>query len=108
MAQKPKESGVSTIMSRDEQRMIKAKDVAHLYGCGVSSVYELAKRGDIPRGVKIGRMRRWNLAEINAHIARGCAPLGGTHLSIRQPRRRKVPDRDTRAEIDSDEDADEF
>lgn len=50
--------------------------VAQKYG-GVDprSIFRWADAGKIPFGVKLGSLRRWDLAEIDAHIAGGCRPV---------------------------------
>ena len=62
--------------------LIDVKLVAQKYNCNKRSVFRLADAGKIPFGVKLGSLRRWDLSEIDAHIANGCKP-------IRQPGRAK-------------------
>ncbi|MBR1436927.1 MAG: helix-turn-helix domain-containing protein [Synergistaceae bacterium] len=47
-----------------------AKQLAQLLGLSKSGFYALYKRGQIPRGIKIGHARRWNLAEFQAWLAK--------------------------------------
>jgi excisionase family DNA binding protein len=49
--------------------------VGHVLGCSWRTVLRLADRGKIPQGYKLGALRRWDLAEIEAFIANGCKPL---------------------------------
>ena len=49
--------------------------VASKYGCDERSVFRWADAGKIPFGVKLGSLRRWDLSEIDAHIASGCKPV---------------------------------
>lgn len=49
--------------------------VAQKYGAGPRSICRWADAGKIPFGVKLGSLRRWDLAEIDAHIAGGCKPI---------------------------------
>ena len=46
--------------------------VAQKYDCDERTVFRGADAGRIPFGVKLGSLRRWDLAEIDAHIAAGC------------------------------------
>ncbi len=49
--------------------------VAAKYGCDSRSVFRWADAGKIPFGVKLGSLRRWDITEIDAHIAGGCKPV---------------------------------
>ncbi|WP_082750564.1 helix-turn-helix transcriptional regulator [Burkholderia sp. MSMB0856] len=40
--------------------------VAALCGCNVSTVWDRAKRGDLPKPIKIGGSTRWNVGELRA------------------------------------------
>ncbi|MBB5501545.1 AlpA family transcriptional regulator [Paraburkholderia sp. MM5384-R2] len=40
--------------------------VAGLCGCNVSTVWERAKRGALPKPIKIGGSTRWNVGELRA------------------------------------------
>lgn len=55
--------------------LIHVKIVAQKYGCDERSVFRWADAGKIPFGVKLGSLRRWDIAEIDAHIASGCKPV---------------------------------
>lgn len=46
--------------------------VAQKYDADPRSIFRWADAGRIPFGVKLGSLRRWDLAEIDAHIAAGC------------------------------------
>lgn len=46
--------------------------VAQKYDAHPRSIFRLADAGKIPFGLKLGSLRRWDLAEIDAHIAAGC------------------------------------
>lgn len=48
------------------------KAVAAKYGVDPRSVSRWADTGLIPYGAKLSAARRWNLAEIDGHIAAGC------------------------------------
>ena len=54
------------------RNLIDVKIVAQKYGCDERSVFRFADAGKIPFGVKLGSLRRWDIAEIDAHIAGGC------------------------------------
>lgn len=45
-----------------------ASEIAKAFGISKSGVFNLLKRGDFPAGVKIGRSRRWNMAEIQSWL----------------------------------------
>lgn len=60
------------------RRLIDAKQVGQLLGCSWRHVLRLADEGVLPWGVKLGRLRRWDLSEIEAFIANGCKPAHQT------------------------------
>ena len=49
-------------------QFIKASDLARYLNITVASVYNYARQGIIPSGVKIGKSRRWDLDEVKAFI----------------------------------------
>lgn len=49
--------------------------VAQKYDADPRSIFRWADAGKIPFGAKLGSLRRWDLAEIDAHIAGGCKPI---------------------------------
>lgn len=51
------------------------KIVAQKYDADPRSIFRWADAGKIPFGVKLGSLRRWDLSEIDAHIASGCKPV---------------------------------
>jgi excisionase family DNA binding protein len=55
--------------------LLNARDVARLLGCSWRHVFRLADRGEMPWGVKVGRLRRWDRASLEAWIASGCKPV---------------------------------
>jgi excisionase family DNA binding protein len=61
--------------SPPDRRSGDIKDVAKLLKCSEKHVQRMVKKGDIPPGFKLGRLRRWNLSEIEAFIASGCKPV---------------------------------
>jgi excisionase family DNA binding protein len=56
------------------RRLIDAKATGQKLGCSWRTVLRLADAGRIPRGYKIGALRRWDEAELDAFIAEGCKP----------------------------------
>ena len=54
--------------------LIDVRTVAAKYGADERSIFRWADAGKIPFGVKLGSLRRWDVAEIDAHIANGCKP----------------------------------
>ena len=57
------------------RRLIDAREVAGLLGCSSRTVFRLADAGQIPWGVKVGSLRRWDLRKIEYFIAGGCLPV---------------------------------
>ena len=53
-------------------RLVNAKEAARQLGCSWRTIYRLADRGAIPAGVKLGALRRWDLAELEEFIRNGC------------------------------------
>jgi predicted DNA-binding transcriptional regulator AlpA len=54
------------------QVLIDAKETARRYGINWRTLLRWADLGLVPWGIKIGGARRWNAAEVDAHIAAGC------------------------------------
>ncbi len=54
------------------RRLIDAREVGRLLGCSCRHVLRMADEGLLPWGVKLGRLRRWDLSEIEAFIVAGC------------------------------------
>jgi len=54
------------------RRLITAQELAEKLHCDVRTVFRRADSGEIPPGVRIGGLRRWDLQSIDAWIARGC------------------------------------
>ena len=52
--------------------LIGAREVANLLSCSVRNVYRLVEAERMPKPVRIGRMTRWQRAEIERWIAEGC------------------------------------
>lgn len=49
--------------------------VAAKYDADKRSIFRWADAGRIPFGVKLGSLRRWDLSEIDTHIANGVKPV---------------------------------
>ena len=57
------------------RKLIDVRTVAAKYGADERSIFRWADAGKIPFGVKLGSLRRWDLSEIDAHIANGAKPV---------------------------------
>lgn len=57
------------------RRLLTAKQVADILGCNWRTIYRLADMGEMPMGVKIGGLRRWDSAEMEAWIDNGSKPI---------------------------------
>ena len=66
---------VPPALSAKERRFIQVREVAARMGCSWRTVLRLADRGAMPRGVKIGGLRRWDADQLEAWIAAGCKPI---------------------------------
>ena len=53
-------------------RLLNVHEVAALLGCSWRSVYRFSDAGRIPRGCKIGSLRKWNSSELDEFIRGGC------------------------------------
>jgi excisionase family DNA binding protein len=53
-------------------RLLDAHQVAARLGCSARHVIRLADRGAMPRGLKVGALRRWDAEQIDAWISTGC------------------------------------
>lgn len=60
------------------RRLVDVSVVAAKYNCDPRTVYRWADMGRIPWGMKIGGLRRWDLNEVDQHIADGCKPVRAT------------------------------
>jgi len=57
------------------RRLIDVRAFAAKIGASTRHALRLADSGAAPWGMKLGALRRWDLAEIDAWIARGCPPV---------------------------------
>jgi predicted DNA-binding transcriptional regulator AlpA len=62
----------NTQFERPTRRLGDVKAVSEMLGYSWRTVLRHADRGVIPAGFKLGALRRWDLAEIDAFIANGC------------------------------------
>ena len=51
-----------------EQEYLSAKELSARLAIPQNTLYYIAKHGDFPRGIKIGRARRWLASEIEAYL----------------------------------------
>ena len=56
------------------RRLIDARETGRLLGCSWRTVLRHADAGRIPPGFKLGALRHWDAAELDAFIAGGCKP----------------------------------
>jgi excisionase family DNA binding protein len=47
-------------------------DVANLLQCSARNVWKMNDRGALPGEVRVGKLVRWRVSDINAWIQRGC------------------------------------
>ncbi|QVL33220.1 helix-turn-helix domain-containing protein [Telmatocola sphagniphila] len=59
--------------------MVDVKGVAEILKCHWRHVLLMANTGKMPKGIHIGRMRRWRVSEIHNWIERGCKPVQSSH-----------------------------
>jgi excisionase family DNA binding protein len=57
------------------RRLVDAREAGQILGCSWRTVLRHADSGRIPSGVKLGALRRWDAAELDAFIAGGCKPI---------------------------------
>jgi excisionase family DNA binding protein len=62
---------VTRVLTR---RLIDAREAGRILGCSWRTVLRLADAGKIPWGCKLGALRRWDAAELEAFIRDGCKP----------------------------------
>jgi excisionase family DNA binding protein len=65
---------MATAATQSPRRLISAQEAARLLGCSWRTLYRHADAGLVPYGVKLGSLRRWDAAELDAFIAGGCKP----------------------------------
>lgn len=53
-----------------QERLLQAKEVAHICGIGVSTVWRSSKLGSMPKPIKVSaNTTRWKLSEVNEWLA---------------------------------------
>jgi excisionase family DNA binding protein len=57
------------------RRLLDVHDLAAMLGISWRTALRLADAGKMPRGLKLGALRRWDREEIEEWIARGCKPV---------------------------------
>lgn len=57
------------------RRCLDADQVARKYGMSRRQVFRAADYGLIPPGFRVGRLRRWDEATLDQHIADGARPV---------------------------------
>ena len=57
------------------RRLLDERAVGERLGCSARHVRRLADRGDMPWGMKLGALRRWDADELEVWIAAGCKPV---------------------------------
>lgn len=65
------------MLTDSEPRLIDVKAAAKRCGIAPRTLLRLADSGRAPWGLKIGGLRRWNVAELDQWIADGCPPVRG-------------------------------
>jgi predicted DNA-binding transcriptional regulator AlpA len=66
--------GAQTAVTTVRRRMIDGKEVGLRLNCSWRHVLRMADRGQMPWGLKLGALRRWDAEEIERWIAGGCKP----------------------------------
>lgn len=62
----------SAPIKSSEAALLDVKQVAGLLNCSARHVYRLSDGGNMPRPIKLGRLVRWNVQELEQWIAAGC------------------------------------
>jgi excisionase family DNA binding protein len=47
-----------------KNKLLNVKEVAELFGCGVSTIWRWTQNGILPRPIRIGGITRWHRNEI--------------------------------------------
>jgi predicted DNA-binding transcriptional regulator AlpA len=67
--------GVAVDAAASTRHLLDAKQVGARLGCSWRTVLRLADRGAMPRGLKLGALRRWDADQLELWIAGGCKPI---------------------------------
>ena len=54
-----------------EDTYITASQLGRMLNLSRGSIYNMRRKGDLPEGVKIGGVRRWSMAELDAFLKGG-------------------------------------
>ena len=54
--------------------LVRAEEAADMLGLGRSTFYKHDARGLVPMAVRLGSVKRWNVAELQAWAVAGCPP----------------------------------
>ena len=55
-------------MTHELDRYVTASDLAKSLGIARSSLYSFIRQGLLPRGIRLGRSRRWRIADVRAWL----------------------------------------
>jgi|GEM_PF-4924798 len=69
---------INAPMASTTGQLLDVHAVAEKLKCSPRTVARLSRNGEMPAGLKIGALRRWSEAEINAWIAGGARKMGTT------------------------------
>jgi len=68
----PPTDNAATYADVSPYRFLDVAEVAKLLGCSQRHVFRQVDAGKMPRPVKLGRLNRWPIKEIEEWIAAGC------------------------------------
>lgn len=54
-----------------QDEYISASQLGQMLNLSRGSIYNMRKRGELPEGKRIGGVRRWSMAELNAFLKGG-------------------------------------
>ncbi len=54
-----------------QDEYISASQLGRMLNLSRGSIYNMRKRGELPEGKRIGGVRRWSMAELNAFLKGG-------------------------------------
>ena len=54
--------------------LIDAAEYARILSIGVRTIWRFDAKGRIPAAIRLGRAKRWRLAEVQAHVEAGMPP----------------------------------
>ena len=62
----------NTPVPSQQVRLVTDKEVARMLNVSVRHLHRMKSRGDVIRPIKIGKLTRWNLEEVEGWIRGGC------------------------------------